>query len=138
MQVDGACHCGGIRFSARVDPGKVMICHCIDCQVLTGAPFRVVVPAPMASFVLHGEPKKYIREAESGAKRVQAFCPECGAPVFAMALEHATQVSLRVGLLRQRAQLLPSLQIWQRSALPWVNDLAAVPGCLHQEAFDAT
>lgn len=135
MQVDGACHCGSIRFTATVDPGKVMVCHCTDCQALTGSAFRVVVPAPIESFVLHGEPKRYVKVGESGAQRVQAFCPECGSPMFAMALENATQVSLRVGSLSQRRQLLPSVQIWQRSALPWVENIASVVGSQQQEAL---
>ncbi len=136
MQVDGACHCGSIRFTATVDPNKVIVCHCTDCQRLTGAAFRVVVPAPIESFVLRGEPKRYVKVAESGAKRIQAFCPECGSPVFAMALENPTQVSLRVGLLNQRSRLSPSVQIWKRSALPWVNTLASVEGCEQQESLD--
>ena len=136
MQVDGACHCGSIRFTATVDPSKVMVCHCTDCQILTGSSFRVVAPAPIETFILHGEPKRYVRVGESGAKRVQAFCPDCGSPVFAMALEDPTQVSLRVGVLRQRNQLAPTLQIWTRSAQPWVNSLGTVRGCDKQEAFD--
>ena len=31
MKVDGACHCGSIRYEAEVDPAKVIICHCTDC-----------------------------------------------------------------------------------------------------------
>jgi len=135
MKVDGSCHCGSIRFSAEVDPSKVMVCHCTDCQKLTGSAFRVVVPAPIASFVLHGEPTRYVKVAESGAKRVQAFCPQCGSPVFALAQENPTQVSLRVGGLDQRNLLLPGLQIWKRSALPWVDTLTSVCASEQQEAL---
>lgn len=45
MKIDGACHCGDIRFEAEVDPGKVLICHCSDCQTLSGSAYRSVVPA---------------------------------------------------------------------------------------------
>lgn len=135
MHVDGSCHCGSIRFSADIDPGKVMVCHCTDCQKLTGSAFRVVVPAPIASFILHGEPTRYEKVAESGAKRVQAFCPKCGSSVFAVGQDNPTQVSLRVGVLDQRSQLLPSLQIWKRSALPWVDTLPSVCASEQQEAL---
>ncbi len=135
MQGDGACHCGAITFTAVVDPNGVMVCHCTDCQVLTGSAFRVVVPASIETFVLHGEPKRYVKVAESGAKRMQAFCSVCGSSVFAMGVENATRVSLRVGLLKQCNQLSPSLQIWKRSASSWLNALASVPGCEQQEAF---
>lgn len=52
MHIEGACHCGRISFTAEVDPSRVTVCHCTDCQVLSGAPFRAVVPAPIDSFVL--------------------------------------------------------------------------------------
>ena len=43
MKIDGSCHCGAIRYEAEVDPGGVSICHCTDCQKLTGSAFRVTV-----------------------------------------------------------------------------------------------
>ncbi len=40
MQIDGACHCGNIAFEAEVDPETVRICHCTDCQTMSGSLFR--------------------------------------------------------------------------------------------------
>jgi hypothetical protein len=28
MQIDDACQCGRVTFTARIDPGRVMVCHC--------------------------------------------------------------------------------------------------------------
>ena len=42
MKIDGACHCGYITYEAESDPEKVMICHCTDCQTLSGSAFRTV------------------------------------------------------------------------------------------------
>jgi hypothetical protein len=36
MKIDGRCHCGEITFQAEVDPDALNICHCIDCQTLSG------------------------------------------------------------------------------------------------------
>ena len=74
MQVNGSCHCGAITFSAEIDPSRVLVCHCTDCQVLTGSAYRVFVPAALDTFALRGEPSRYVKVAESGARRVQAFC----------------------------------------------------------------
>jgi len=35
--------------------------------------------------------------------------------------------TLRVGILRQRDQLIPRRQIWWRSARPWVTRLGELP-----------
>ena len=127
MKVDGGCHCGAIRFDAEVTPGTIGICHCTDCQMLTGTAFRAVVSAPAASFVLHGQPTVYVKTADSGTKRRHAFCPQCGSPVFATQFENPTSYSLRIGTIRQRRELgVPTRQIWCRSANAW-SVLEGVP-----------
>ena len=134
MKVDGACHCGNIRFEAEIDPERVVICNCTDCQVLSGSAYRVSVPAPAGTFkLLAGKPSIYVKTAESGAKRAHSFCPGCGTPMFATALVDAPpQYTLRVGTLRQKAQLAPRRQIWTRSAPAWSRDVRGIPGLERQ------
>ena len=135
MHIDGACHCGLISFTAEIDPMRVMACHCTDCQTLSGSPFRVSVAAPIDTFVVRGKPKSYIKVAESGNRRAQLFCPECATPLFAMAPENATSVIIRLGCVKQRAQLKPAVQVWQRSSMPWLAELAQIPGSPKQEKY---
>jgi len=133
MKVDGQCHCGAVRFEAEVEPGTIGICHCTDCQTLTGSAFRAVIPVPASSFVLRGRPTEYIKTAESGTKRRHAFCPQCGTPIYATAMENPATYSLRVGTIRQRGELgAPARQIWCRSALAWAMSLDAVPNAEKQ------
>jgi hypothetical protein len=127
MKIDGKCHCGNITFVAEIDPEKVVICHCTDCQTLAGTPYRVVVRVPTDKIQWRGgKPKTYIKTAESGAKRVQAFCPECGTPVYSTAPDDPQIFGLRIGTIRQRAELRPRSQIWCRSALGWAMDLRSI------------
>ena len=127
MKVDGRCHCGQITYDAIVDPEKVGLCHCTDCQMLTGSAYRATVPAPRETFVLRsGQPKTYVKTADSGTKRVHAFCPDCGTPIYSAAIADPPTFSLRVGCLRQRAELRPTRQQWCRSALPWSMNLQGV------------
>jgi hypothetical protein len=127
MKVDGACHCGHISFEAEIDPEAVRICHCTDCQTLTGSAYRITVSARAQTFHLRtGEPSIYIKTSESGNKRAHAFCPRCGTPIYSAAPNDADSYGIRVGTLKQRALLPPKRQIWYRSALPWATDLRAV------------
>jgi len=135
MQIDGACHCGAVSFTAEVDPTRVMVCHCTDCQVLSGAPLRAVVAASFETLVVTGQTKSYIKVAQSGNRRAQVFCPECGTPLWATVPENPTSVIVRLGCVKQRAQFKPAVQIWQHSALPWVSQLASVPGSAEQQSF---
>lgn len=129
MRVDGACHCGAIRFEASIDPEKVRICHCTDCQQLSGTAFRVMVPCPEGDFhLLSGTPKIYVKTAESGRRRQQAFCDNCGSPIYATSDEApgARSLGLRVGILTQRRELAPKRQFWCRSVLPWLPSLPGI------------
>jgi len=128
MKVTGRCHCGQISFEAEIDPAQVRICHCTDCQTLTGTAFRTTVPSLPSSFVLKsGTPKIYIKTAESGNKRVHAFCAECGTPIYAAAPgANPPSHGLRVGTLDRRAELRPTRQGWCRSAVLWSMDLTGV------------
>jgi hypothetical protein len=133
MKIDGACHCGYITYEAEADAARTSICHCTDCQTLTGSAFRTSVPT-QDFHLTSGEPTIYVKTAESGAKRAQAFCPRCGSPIYATAAG-ATAVgdgpkvyNIRVGTVRQRDLLAPKRQIWCRSQQPWLGGLAAIPG----------
>lgn len=133
MQVHGRCHCGAVQLMAEVQPSRVFVCHCRDCQVLTGSAFRVVAPVEPGSLRVRGAVKGYARTADSGAVRWQFFCPECGTPLHAGAPDGAGLVTVRVGVLQERALLAPTAQLWRRSVLPWVDELKGLPACEGQE-----
>ena len=132
MKVEGTCHCGYITFAAEVDPESTTVCHCTDCQTLSGSAFRTAIRTKPGTFELRsGEPTLYVKTtAESGTKREHAFCPRCGTPIYATSLDPEPKVhSLRLGTLRPRDALTPKRQIWLRSRAAWLdalNDVASV------------
>jgi len=136
MHVSGSCHCGAVKIEAEVKAEWCAICHCTDCQTFSGSAFRGGVAALRETLTITGNPKIYVKVAESGRRRIQAFCPECGTALYADHLGAQTPyVSLRTGFLDQREQLVPGLQTWRRSALEWSNRLAEIP-CLDEDAID--
>jgi len=128
MKVNGSCHCGAIGFSAEIDPDKVLICHCTDCQTLSGSAYRTVAPVVGNRFSLqHGNMKTYVKIADDGTRRAQTFCPDCGTPIYAGPVDGENgMLGIRVGILEQRDQLPPRRQYYCASARDWVQDLAAV------------
>lgn len=129
MKVEGECHCGSIAYEAEVEPGTVGVCHCLDCQRLTGSAFRANILAPASGFHLpKGQPRRYIKTGDSGAKRVHAFCEGCGTPIYSCASDNPPTYTLRLGALKQREALgRPARQIYAKRALPWVAHLSEVP-----------
>jgi hypothetical protein len=130
MKIDGQCHCGRVSYRADIDPERVSICHCTDCQQLTGSPYRVTVLCARGQIEMTGaDPKIYAKVGDNGRTRFQHFCSECGSPVFTSGDDMQPDGwGIRWGSIRQRNDLKPRRQIWCRSAAPWTSDLRDLPG----------
>ena len=84
----------------------------------------MTVPAPEADFrITKGEPKVFVKTADSGAKRLQAFCADCGSHLYATSDGDGPKVyGIRTGTARQRDQLGPRRQIWHGSKMAWLPE----------------
>jgi hypothetical protein len=133
MTIHGSCHCGDIVFEAEVDPSRAVICHCTDCQMMSGGPYRSIVSAKELTFrLLQGEPKPYFKVGDSGNRRELCFCANCGSHIYATSVvedvpKGQRMLSIRTGLLREVAQLVPQVQVWCQSKVPWAQDIAGLP-----------
>jgi hypothetical protein len=128
MKIQGECHCGAIAYEADVDPSGSTLCNCSDCQKLSGSPFRASVPAKAEHFkVIRGTPKVYVKTADSGRQREQGFCENCGTPIYASGRKDTDVYMLRLGAVKQRAEIPPLKQIWHGSALSWAQDVSKLP-----------
>ena len=129
MKIDGGCHCGQIKFCAEVDTDHILICHCTDCQTLSGSAYRTVAPAKEGTLeIISGKLKMYEKTAEDGSIRIQTFCPDCGTPIYSSPPQGTPGfVGIRVGAIKQRDQLVPKNQIWVRSSQTWTQDLSHMP-----------
>ncbi|MEM7404441.1 MAG: GFA family protein [Pseudomonadota bacterium] len=125
MKVTGSCLCGAIVFEAEANPERVLICHCTDCQKSSGSAFRTILPVRADRFtLLKGEPREFVKTAQSGARRPQVFCADCGTHLYGTGEGEAARVlGLRAGLCDERAELIPKREIWCQSALAWVGEL---------------
>ena len=126
MQIDGGCHCGAVRYAADVNPEDVVICHCADCQTISGAPYRTRVAVPLSKFQLLGEPKIYVKVDDGGREVMMAFCGNCGSALYSQRA-YADYVDLLVGSANQRRALPPKGQAFRDSAMPWAMDISRLP-----------
>jgi hypothetical protein len=130
MRITGQCHCGHVRYRAEIDPQEVSICHCTDCQQLTGSAFRVTASTDAGKLTMTGAaPRLYKKQGDNGRIRLQFFCPECGSPIYTTGEgEDSASVGIRLGSIDQRYELKPARQVWRGSALPWIKTLFDLPG----------
>ena len=121
MYVTGECFCGGVKFRAEVEERVIAICHCISCQRHSGSAFGVVVGVKNSDFdMISGELKSYEVATSSNSIRSRTFCPECGTRIYAKTIGEGFKFwGIRVGTLDQRSSLIPTIQVWCRSAQNW-------------------
>ncbi len=129
MKITGGCHCGRITFEAEVNPENVIICHCTDCQVLSGSAFRSIILSEEDAFeFITGKPKTYVKTGDSGNKRQQTFCSDCGSPIYAAPAGDGPKIyGIRLGTVKQRDAFRPKKQIWCDSAQDWVEVMSSLP-----------
>lgn len=122
IELSGRCHCGEISINARIDASMVVACHCTDCRVFSGGPFRAIAIADAKDFEMKGAPSEYVKVADSGNKRVQAFCGKCGSHLFSTD-EQRSKFSIRTGFLDQHERLVPRKHIFGKSTPDWLHEM---------------
>ena len=76
------------------------------------------VQVPKASFRLtRGAPKVYVKTAESGNRRAQAFFAECGSRLFGGKTDFGQGIA--AGTLDDPSVYKPQHEIWTSDAQPW-------------------
>lgn len=133
MMLHGSCHCGAIVFEAQANPNRVVICHCTDCQKMSGGPYRSIVQVKEAEFsLLKGEPKPYFKVGDSGNRRELSFCANCGSHIYATSVvedvpKGERMLGIRTGLLAEVAHLPPQFEVWAQSKVPWAENISGLP-----------
>ena len=118
----GGCLCGNIRYILKSEPQLTVVCHCTHCQKASGSAFstNVVVPRADIEFI-GGEMAAYDDSTDSGNVLKRSFCPKCGSSLMSESSGRPGVAVLKVGTLDDAAWVKPGMQIWTRSAQPWVK-----------------
>ena len=121
MKIEGGCLCGKVRYSADAEPAFVGVCHCKNCQKVTGTAFAAVVALPKPALNVQGALKTFNDRGDSGKTLFRRFCPECGSSVMDEAEAMPNVVMILTGTLDDPSWVKPQMQIYCDSAQPWVK-----------------
>jgi hypothetical protein len=120
----GGCHCRALRYAVTQVPLGAYVCHCTDCQSLSGAAFAIGVVVQAAAFSLTGSPRLVRRILGSGLITGRWICPDCGVWICGGSkLDALTPDEKRVvrgGTFDVTSWIRPTSHYWARSAQPWV------------------
>ncbi len=117
----GRCLCGAVAYKLDTEPQMLALCHCRDCQYVSGGEAAAVAVAAEGSFALtRGELKVVWVTSASGNTIDREFCPECGTHIVSR--RHGGPfLAVKVGTLDEPLTLVPQMEIWTATALPWAH-----------------
>ncbi len=117
---EGGCRCGQVRFRISAPPLVTAVCHCTECQHMTGSAFSLSAAIPTEAFaVTQGEP------VEGGARTPglsHLHCPHCMSWLFTRMTGMDMFVNVRATLLDQPGEwATPFVETFTNEKLPWVT-----------------
>lgn len=116
----GQCACGAVRIQATGDPVAELHCQCRHCQLRSGTGHSsFAVFAGPETVRIKGDTRGWSVTADSGNKKHQAFCPDCGTPTHVTFPASPGVMAISPALLDSADQFAPKLVTYAISALPW-------------------
>ena len=122
-QLDGRCLCGKVTYHCDGEPMATLLCHCTDCQRQTGTAFSIVVGVERDSLHVDGDTvSSFTTVGEDTGEAVhRQFCTACGSPIVSLPDATPDLAFIKAGTLNDRSWLEPEMEIWCRSAHPYVT-----------------
>ena len=122
MSATGGCLCGNIRYTLKAEPALTVVCHCTHCQKASGSAFSTNLVLQRADIEFSGgDMAAYDDKADSGNTLKRSFCPKCGSSIMSESSGRPGAAVLKAGSLDDPSTIKPAMQIWTRSAQPWVK-----------------
>jgi hypothetical protein len=115
-----SCQCGALRATCEGEPAYVSVCHCLECQKRSGAPFAAQARFPADRVTFQGESRTWCRTGDEGGVAEMHFCPVCGSTVWYVALSRPELVAIPVGALGDPAIPPPAYSVYEERQYPWV------------------
>lgn len=126
-KLDGSCNCGAVSFEINKDNIKIVVnCHCNLCRKMSGAAFSTYVSVLDSGFkMLKGEAN--IRKHQVSQDAYKHFCATCGTPIYNKNPHKYNGITIiHLGALNNSEELKPWVNIFCKSKLAWVNDIATI------------
>ena len=127
-----SCSCGQLRVTCTGEPVRLSICHCLECQKRTGAPFGAQARFDRTQVTTEGAATEFARTGEQGNRITLRFCPTCGSTVYWTMSSQPDLIAVAVGNFADRDFPPPHVSVYERRRHPWV----VVPDHPEMQHFD--
>lgn len=134
-ELTGGCACGAVRYKVTDEPLIVLVCHCTDCQTLSGSAFGLSMVLHKKDIVLSKGNTATNKFSTSHNRMHRHHCQQCGTALWFSSPEYADIVAVKPGSLDDTSGLRPVAHVWFRSAQPWLKIADGLPVYQQQPEF---
>ncbi len=122
MAYSGGCRCGACRYQLNYDQLPVSyVCHCLDCQTMTGSAFSLHALVRADRFACEGELLAWDHANSQGKVTSQKFCAACKTRLYSTNEGRPGTVIVRMGTLDESQKILPAVHVWVKRKQNWIG-----------------
>jgi hypothetical protein len=96
------------------------MCHCLECQKRTGAPFGAQARFDRSHVSSEGAVTEFERIGDEGNRITFRFCPTCGSTVYWTLSGLPDIVAVAIGNFADRDLPTPRISVYESRRHPWV------------------
>ncbi|WP_085810670.1 GFA family protein [Sphingomonas sp. TZW2008] len=114
------CQCGAAAIDCEGEPIRVSVCHCLNCQRRSGAPFAAQARFRDASVSITGNLAHWRRTSARGGVSDHHFCRTCGPTLFYHVAAEPGIVSIPIGGFGDAPLPPPVYSVYESRKRSWV------------------
>ncbi len=122
----GSCLCGLFTFAVSGSFGDVRYCHCSQCRKKTGTAFSANAKIRKTQWTLSG-PRDKITEFEHKPGLYNAFCSDCGSPLYARSDHDPDDIRVRLGSFEDTVDATITGHVQTSSKADWYSIEDPIP-----------
>ncbi|TVZ40943.1 hypothetical protein P886_0278 [Alteromonadaceae bacterium 2753L.S.0a.02] len=126
-KITGRCACGGVTYSTVAEPQFTLICHCRQCQRISGSGHAAQFAVPVDQTEVEGKVTFYDQIAESGNTVSSGFCPVCGSPMFKKTSRMPEIYFFHAATMDDPSAFKPQMVVYEVAKQPWDHVDPAIP-----------
>ncbi len=116
-----SCQCGQLSLVCTGEPLRISVCHCLECQKRSGAPFAAQARYPAAQVTVTGESRRWTRIGSSGNPAEHHFCDTCGTTLWYHTAAYLPDAfAVAIGAFADPAFPAPSVSVYENRKHPWL------------------
>ena len=123
MERVATCRCGQLRAECTGDPGRVSVCHCLECQKRSGSAFSFQARWLEDRVEMTGTFNEWSCVGDSGGSATFRFCPQCGATIAYVIDRMPGMIAIPVGAFADPTFPSPHFSVYEERKHVWVEVL---------------